>query len=716
MTIDDSFVNWIWRETKLSAIMSNERITSPIESIFEGLSDVVFAVDANYNFIYITPSCYHITGYTADEFLSGQVKAKNLIHPSDYWSLLRENYQAFKTGAIPRVSEFRIIKKDGTVRWISVYWTTVKDEKGTLKYIQGIMHDITDKKISEEKLKKSLNELKILNSLSFELSSAMTIDDVAKAIYNHITQLIPIEGFFIDIYDEMTSQLKGLVHVYSIHGRRVMISYPNYRFSVRSHKIWEELIYGKKSTYIKYSGKAIPEPFNLFIEETEQEGYLLSAPMLSRGKVFGVMTTQIKTTNSIEEYIPLLENIANQSAIAFEKVRYFTELQESEKSLRQAYEELKKVHQQLILTEKTRILGQLASGIVHNLSNSLSAILGRVQLLKTKISDEALLKDVELIEKASQNAGKIISQLREFSKPRTHISLEPTDAVDVIESALEITKSKWKDEAELKGIKYEIIKDYPEDRLMPITNRSELREVIVNLIINAIEAMPAGGKLTVGIYNVNNEKVAIYISDTGVGMDAETITRIFEPFFTTKSEHGVGLGLSIAYDIIKSHNGEIFVESELGKGSKFIIVLPASQQRISDVVKKSIPQESALKLTILIVEDDEAVFYLLKDIFTNLGYKILPAENGKKALEYIQTEKFDIAIIDLGLPDINGWEISKAVKQKDSQIPVVILTGWSVNISEEETKRKGADYIIPKPFELDELFLVVNTAIQSIKR
>ncbi|CUU06726.1 PAS domain S-box-containing protein [Candidatus Kryptobacter tengchongensis] len=696
--------------------MGNEKLTSFGQSILEALSDVVFAVDSDYNFIYITPSCYHITGYTVDEFLSGQVKARKLVHPSDYWRLLRANYQAFKTGELPRVSEFRIIKKDGTIRWVSIYWTTVRDETGSLKYIQGVMHDITDKKLTEEKLQKSLTEFKILHSFSSELSSAMTIDEIAKTIYDHITQLIPVDGFFIDIYDEMTEQLKGLAHVYSIHGRKVMISYPNYRFNVRSHRIWESLIYEKKITYVKYSGKDIPPPFNLFIEEAQEEGYLLSAPMLSRGKIFGIMTAQIKWKGEIEEYIPIFEHIANQSAVAIERVRYFTELQESEKSLRQAYEELKKAHQQLILTEKMRTLGQLAGGIAHNLSNLLSAILGRAQLLKTKITDEALLRDLEFIEKAGQDAGKIISRLREFSKPRTHVTLVPLDVANIIEDALEITKSKWKDEAELKGIKYEISKDFPEDRLMAITNSSELREALVNIIINAIEAMPAGGKLTIGIYNVNSEKVAIYISDTGVGMDAETMARIFEPFFTTKGEYGTGLGLSIAYEIIRSHNGEIFVESELGKGSKFTIVLPASKQKVSEIVQKSELKENAFKLSVLIVDDDESVLYLLKDVFSNLGYRIFPAENGKKALEYIDAEKFDLVITDLALPDVNGWEISKATKQKNDKIPVIILTGWGIDVPEEEAKRRGADYIITKPFDLDELLLVVNTAVQSISK
>lgn len=696
--------------------MGDEKTTQFPQSIFEALNDVIFAVDSNYDFIYITPSCFRITGYTADEFLNGKVTARKLVYSTDYWRLLRENYQVLKKGELPRVSEFRIVRKDGQIKWVSIYWSIVKDEKGQIKYIQGVMHDITERKTAEEKLQNSLKELKILHSFSSKLSSAMTIDEIAKAIYDHITEIIPLGGFFIDIYDEMTEQLRGLVHVYSIHGRKVMISYPNYRFNVRSHYIWRKLIYEKQTTHIKYSGKDIPPPFNLFIKESEAEGYILSTPMFSREKVLGVMTVLIKGSEIEENYIHFMEHIANESAVAIERVRYFTELQESEKSLHQAYEELKKVHQQLVLTEKLRTLGQLAGGIAHNLSNLLSAILGRAQLLKTKLTDELLRREVELIEKAGQNAGRIISRLREFSKPRTHLTLVPLDLANIIEEALEITKSKWKDESELKGVKYEIVKDFPEDRLMGITNASELREALVNIIINAIEAMPNGGKLSVGIYNVNNEKVAIYISDTGIGMDEETMSKIFDPFFTTKGESGTGLGLSIAYEIIRSHNGEVFVESELGKGTKFTIVLPASKEKVSESVQKNKLSENALKLTVLIIDDDESVLYLLKDIFLSLGYKIIPAGNGKKALELIQRENFDLVVTDLALPDVNGWILSKAVKRKNNKIPVIILTGWGIDVPEEEAKRRGADYIITKPFDLDELLLVINTAVQSINK
>ena len=694
--------------------MGNEHLSSLGSSILEALNDVIFAVDSNYNFIYITPSCYFITGYTADEFLNGNVRAKDLVHHKDYWRLLRTNYQAFKTGEIPRLTEFRIVRKDGQVKWVSIYWSVVKDEKGNVKYIQGVMHDVTEKKLTEEKLQKTLNELKILHSFSSELSSSMSIDEVVKSIYDHITKIVPVNSFFIDIYDEEIEQLKGLAHVYSIHGRKVMISYPNYRFSIKSHEIWQRLIYDKKTTYVKYSGKDIPSPFNLFIEESETGGFILSTPMLSRHKILGVMTLQISDDFEIDEVIPFIEQVANQSAVAIERVRYFIELKESEKSLRQAYEELKRVHQQLLLSEKMRTLGQLAGGIVHSLSNFLSAILGRTQLLKAKLTDESLLKEVEVIEKAGQDASKVISRLREFSKPRTHLRLIPIDLANIIEDALEITKSKWKDEAELKGIKYEIVKDFPKDRLLGITNASELREAIVNVILNAIEAMPNGGKLTVGIYNMNSERVAVYISDTGIGMDSETMARIFEPFFTTKGTAGTGLGLSIAYEIVKSHGGEILVESELGKGTKFIIVLPASKEKIPEKSAQKTEGEGIQRLNILIVEDDESVLYLLRDIFTELGCKVAEAENGKKALEYVKAHKFDLVVTDLALPDLSGWVIAKEVKDKNINTPVIMLTGWGIDIAVEEAKKRGIDYIVTKPFELDELLLIVNNAIQSI--
>jgi CheY-like chemotaxis protein len=228
--------------------------------------------------------------------------------------------------------------------------------------------------------------------------------------------------------------------------------------------------------------------------------------------------------------------------------------------------------------------------------------------------------------------------------------------------------------------------------------------------------MPNGGKLTVGIYNINSEKVAIYISDTGIGMDSETMARIFEPFFTTKGSSGTGLGLSIAYEIIKSHNGEILVESELGKGSKFIIVLPASREKVYERVTERKETEKVQKLNVLLVEDDESVLYLLRDIFTGLGCKIAEAMDGKKALEYVKVHEFDLVVTDLALPDFSGWVIAKEVKDKNANTPVIMLTGWGIDITVNDAKKRGVDYLITKPFELDELLLIVNNAIQSINK
>ena len=695
------------------------RIPGSLESsILNALSDVIVIVDKNYNYVYVSPACLHVTGYSADEFISGKVPAKKIVHPDDYFRLLRENIKAFKSKDLPRKVEFRIVKKDGEIRWVSMVWTVVKDEAGNIKFLQGVMRDITERKKFEEELKKKIKELELLHNLSVELSGVTSVDEVSRLIYEYITSFVPVLGFFIDIFDEPSGQIKGLTHVYTIHGRKVMISHPNYRYKVESSDLLKEVILNKKTVLLKYTTGNVPAPFDLFIDETMPEGYLLSLPMLSEDKIFGIMTIQTTDVGKIDEHRGTLENIATQTAIALERVIYFVQLQESEKSLREAYEELKKAQRQLALSEKMKSLGELASGVAHNLSNLLSTILGRTQLLKTKLKDQEHIKNLEFIEKAVKDASRIVSRIREFARPRTHVNLLPIDVVPVIEDALEITKSKWKSEAEAKGIKYEIIKDYADDRYLAVTNASELREALVNIILNALDAMPEGGKLTVGVKNSNENKVAIYIQDTGIGMDAETMSKIFDPFFTTKGSAGTGLGLSIVYEIVKSHGGEITVESEPGEGSKFTIFLKASDKKAAELVKEKTRPIATKegKLTVFVVDDDQSVLYLLKDIFIQQNYGVIIADSGKKAMEVIKDAEFDLAVIDLVLPDASGWEITEKIKSKNKNIPVILLTGWTVDDTMEELQKKGVDFVLAKPFDLDDLTFVVSQAAQVIKK
>jgi PAS domain S-box-containing protein len=230
------------------------------------------------------------------------------------------------------------------------------------------------------------------------------------------------------------------------------------------------------------------------------------------------------------------------------------------------------MEKRIIQSEKLRTLGEMASGIAHNFNNALSAILGHSQLLLYALKDEDLKGTLRTIEKVAQDSGKIVNRLQDFVKKRTHEELCRVDLNTIIRDAVEITKPKWKDESQERDLQIEMVLNLKE---IPLVNGdpSALREVNINLIFNAIEAMPQGGRIEFRTFH-GKEKVYLQISDTGIGMTEEVKKKIFEPFFTTKLSANSGLGLSTSYEIIKWLGGEIKVKSKVGSGTTFTISFP----------------------------------------------------------------------------------------------------------------------------------------------
>jgi signal transduction histidine kinase len=238
----------------------------------------------------------------------------------------------------------------------------------------------------------------------------------------------------------------------------------------------------------------------------------------------------------------------------------------------------------LIQSEKLRALGNLASGVAHDFNNILAAILGRTQLLLRKVQDPDLLKWLKVIEQLANDGAETVERLQKFARihrARSEKDFQKLDINEMVQEVIDVTRPKWKDEAELKGIKIEIEADL--ERLSkPTGNASEIKEVLTNLIFNSIEALPEGGKIAVKTW-MDGEDVQISVSDNGLGMIEEVKKKVFEPFFTTKRDRNNGLGLSVAYGIITRHNGEITVESQPGEGTTFTIKLPTKQEKLERV-------------------------------------------------------------------------------------------------------------------------------------
>jgi len=377
----------------------------------------------------------------------------------------------------------------------------------------------------------------------------------------------------------------------------------------------------------------------------------------------------------------------------------------------------KKMELRLLQSEKLKSLGELAGGVAHDFNNVLAAILGRAQLLKIifepppgkterRKSIIELKKGLETIERASLDGAETVRRIQEFARRRDDDRyFTSVDMNVIIDDALEFTKLQWKDGAESKGITIHIKQEL--STLPSVAgSAAELREVLTNLINNAIFAMPQGGTITFKTFK-KGSYACIKVQDTGMGIPEAIRNKIFDPFFTTKGPQSSGLGMSVSYGIIERHRGTISVDSVEGKETTFIIEIPFSEETVEG--GKVVPISSGQKkVTILIVEDEEDVRNLLKDILTYEGHRVETASNGNLGIEKFKKNNFDMVLTDLGMPGMSGWQVAEKIKAINGRVPIALITGWSIDLKESEMKAKGIDFIIRKPYTLDQLVNVVQ--------
>ena len=351
-------------------------------------------------------------------------------------------------------------------------------------------------------------------------------------------------------------------------------------------------------------------------------------------------------------------------------------------------------------SEKLRALGQLAGGVAHNFNNLLAAILGHTQLLRRRLSTLPESERLDIIERAAMDGAAVVRRINSFSLQASDERFEPCDLNQLVRDSLDLTRTRWEDDARAQGITYTI--DFRPTSIPQISGRaSEVREVFVNIIFNALDAMaPRGGRLLV---NTGCTPAGAFgrFSDEGIGMTEEVRKRIFEPFFTTKGLSGTGLGLSGSYAIIERHGGRIEVESSDGQGSSFTVWLPLARQK--GVAGQPAGHQKLKPSSILVVDDDAAVRVALAEMLEGHGHQVFQASTAAEALDLLQleTSRCDVVFADLAMPDMDGLALARAIRAMgpghDVPISVLLITGYSDStLSDEE--RNLVDGVIPKPF------------------
>ena len=284
---------------------------------------------------------------------------------------------------------------------------------------------------------------------------------------------------------------------------------------------------------------------------------------------------------------------------------------------------------------------------------------------------------------------------------------ELLDVRSLLNDAVEITRTRWENEARLRGLEYEVTLDAAPGK-HTYGSASELREVFVNLIVNAVDAMPQGGKLEIGC-QMHDQRLHLRFKDNGMGMPDDVRQKIFEPFFSTKGLHGTGLGLSVSYSIIERHGGSISVTSEAGNGTEFTIDLPAVHSETSAVDVAPVIDEMP-SLNILVVDDEEAVRETLAEMLMASNHRVTLARNGQEGVEKVLSGNFDFVFTDLAMPEMDGWETAREIRKYRPDIKVVLVTGYGSSTRPPEGEEDLVDGIIGKPFD----FAQVGTTLNSI--
>lgn len=393
--------------------------------------------------------------------------------------------------------------------------------------------------------------------------------------------------------------------------------------------------------------------------------------------------------------------------------------------VRAALDDLVASHHQTVQLERLRAFREMAGEVAHDFNNTLSGILARAQLLLADVQDPDVRRSLRMIEQVALEGAWVVRRFQDFSRTRPSRPFQPVDLNQLVEEIANSARSRWSQQLAARGITGEV---QAETSPVPLVSgdTAELRQVLTSIALNALDAMPEGGSLT---FRTGRERGRVFcqVADTGIGMTEQVRLHIFDPFFTTKREKGKGFGLSGAYSIVDRHGGEIAVQSEPGKGAVFTVWLPLVPEAAESLppTGRSAPATTAPiappapkpapGAKILVVDDSEEVREVLRELLSRHGYTVVTCPDGESGLVELESRTFDVAMVDLGLPGINGLEVAGRLKARWPSTQVALMTGYGDRMGPEDAHANGVDFVLAKPFSLDQLRSVVDHALANGK-
>ena len=429
--------------------------------------------------------------------------------------------------------------------------------------------------------------------------------------------------------------------------------------------------------------------------------------------------------------VAAVQVLASLLALGMENDRLYGEV-------RTALEGMASAQDHLVQTEKARAVGAMAGGIANEFNNLLAIVLGKTQLMLPRAPEGPMREGLAAVEEAAWRAADVVRRLQGFAATSMDSGAGPVDLVSVVRDALALTRALWKDEAEARGTPIEVVTVL--DKVPHVDGQAPaLREAVMNLILNALDAMPRGGRLGLTTRRADGG-AELDVSDSGEGMPEDVRRRIFDPFFTTRAPQRTGLGLSVVHGVVNRHHGSVRVRSEHGGGTTVTLWLPAGHARevesrpaaAAPGNEPSHPEPSNLvrsvgvspgdvgadhaagsaAVSILVIEDEEQIRTMLVDALAGAGHNVESATDGLTGLARFQGGHFDVVLTDLSLPECSGLDVARSVKRMHPETPVVLITGWGHLLNPERLRESGIDLMLVKPFRLERLLSVLGDALR----
>jgi len=622
-----------------------------------------------------------------------------------------------------RVDHFETVRvrADGTRIDISATISPLKDADGRIIGASKIARDITERKAPEGKLQAQLARLRLLEQITRAIGERQDLHSIFRVAIHSLEEHLPIDFGCIALHEVAGQPLE----VASV-GTRSQALAPELALAEHAQIRSDENGLGRC-----LRGELVYEP-DIWGSSFPLAGRLargglrslVIAPLGVRNSVFGIMIAARRERASFTSAdCEFLRQLSEHLALAAHQMKLHSALQ-------QAYEDLRQSQQTVMQQERLRALGQMASGIAHDINNALSpaSIYAQSLLERDETLSESARESLRVIHRAIDDVGQTVSRMRMFYRQREpQLALAPLDLNDLLQQVAQLTRARWSDIPQERGIVIDLKTDLAPDLPRIMGAESEIRDALTNLLLNAVDAMPEGGTLTLrtGVSNGTGREagaapqVRVEIRDTGVGMTEAVRSRCLEPFFTTKGERGTGLGLAMVYGMVQRHSAELEIESELGAGTTMRVVFPTAWLR--DAQQPAPCVRAPRRLRILLVDDDPLLLKSLQDVLESDGHSVLAVDGGRRGIDEFfaarkRAEGFEAVITDLGMPNVDGRTVAAAVKSAAPDTPVVLLTGWGQRMRGEGELPDHVDRVLSKPPRLPELRAALEELVERGSR